>query len=56
MGIETDAELGGSEQSFTAALIAIEELAKVEPGVSAMVDIHVSYNYISSPRVVHYTR
>ncbi|CAM0135238.1 unnamed protein product [Umbelopsis sp. WA50703] len=40
MGIETDAELGGSEQSFTAALIAIEELAKVEPGVSAMVDIH----------------
>ncbi|KAG2186317.1 hypothetical protein INT43_002755 [Umbelopsis isabellina] len=40
MGIETDIELGGSEQSFTAALIAIEELAKVEPGVSAMVDIH----------------
>lgn len=51
MGIETDIELGGSEQSFTAALIAIEELAKVEPGVSAMVDIHVSNGQYSVSRV-----
>lgn len=41
MGIETSAELGGSEMSFTSALIAIEELAKVDPSVSALVDIHV---------------
>ncbi|KAI8581855.1 hypothetical protein K450DRAFT_229549 [Umbelopsis ramanniana AG] len=40
MGVETSADLGGSEMSFTAALIAIEELAKVDPSVSAMVDIH----------------
>ncbi|KAG2174694.1 hypothetical protein INT43_005752 [Umbelopsis isabellina] len=40
MGIETSAELGGSEMSFTSALIAIEELAKVDPSVSALVDIH----------------
>lgn len=41
MGIETEADLGGSEMTFTAALIAIEELAKVDPSISAMVDIHV---------------
>jgi len=40
MGIETEADLGGSEMTFTAALIAIEELAKVDPSISAMVDIH----------------
>lgn len=47
MGVETKTELGGSEMSFTAALIAIEELAKVDPSVSAMVDIHVR-DYIKS--------
>jgi hypothetical protein len=42
MGLETEADLGGSGMSFTSSLIAIEELAKVDPSVSAMVDIHVS--------------
>lgn len=40
MGIETSAELGGSESSFTSAIIAIEELAKVDPSVSVMCDVH----------------
>ncbi|KAF5349307.1 hypothetical protein D9758_011765 [Tetrapyrgos nigripes] len=40
MGIETSAEYGGSESSFTAAIIAIEELAKVDPSVSVMCDVH----------------
>ena len=40
MGIETPADLGGSESSFTAAIIAIEELAKVDPSVSVMCDVH----------------
>ncbi|KAI0695724.1 acyl-CoA oxidase [Cytidiella melzeri] len=40
MGIETSAELGGAESSFTAAIIAIEELAKVDPSVSVMCDVH----------------
>ncbi|KAF9058914.1 acyl-CoA dehydrogenase/oxidase [Rhodocollybia butyracea] len=31
MGIETSAAHGGSESSFTSAIIAIEELAKVDP-------------------------
>ncbi|VDC01120.1 unnamed protein product [Peniophora sp. CBMAI 1063] len=40
MGIETSADLGGSESSFTSAIIAIEELARVDPSVSVMVDVH----------------
>lgn len=42
MGLETPADLGGAECSFTSAVIAIEELAKVDPSVSALCDIHVS--------------
>ena len=40
MGIETSVDLGGSESSFTSAIIAIEELAKVDPSVSVMCDVH----------------
>jgi len=40
MGIETDPDLGGSGSSFTSAIIAIEELAKVDPSVSVMCDVH----------------
>ena len=40
MGIETSAEHGGAESSFTSAVIAIEELAKVDPSVSVLCDVH----------------
>jgi len=40
MGIETPADYGGAEASFTAAIIAIEELAKVDPSVSVLCDVH----------------
>jgi alkylation response protein AidB-like acyl-CoA dehydrogenase len=40
MGIETSAAHGGSESSFTSAVIAIEELAKVDPSVSVLCDVH----------------
>ena len=40
MGIETSADHGGAESSFTSANIAIEELAKVDPSVSVMCDVH----------------
>lgn len=40
MGIETSAEHGGAESSFTSAIIAIEELAKIDPSVSVMCDVH----------------
>ncbi|KAJ1730365.1 hypothetical protein LPJ61_003053 [Coemansia biformis] len=40
MGIETPADLGGAEASFMSAIIAIEELAKVDPSVSVLCDVH----------------
>ncbi|WWC88662.1 uncharacterized protein L201_003575 [Kwoniella dendrophila CBS 6074] len=40
MGIETSAEHGGSECSFTSAIIAVEELARVDPSVAVMCDVH----------------
>ncbi|KAK4689677.1 short-chain 2-methylacyl-CoA dehydrogenase, partial [Tremellales sp. Uapishka_1] len=40
MGIETPGDYGGSEMSFTAAIIAIEEIARVDPSVAVMVDVH----------------
>ena len=38
--IETSTDHGGAESSFTSAIIAIEELAKVDPSVSVMCDVH----------------
>jgi len=40
MGIEIPSELGGAESSFTSAILTIEELAKVDPSVSVMCDVH----------------
>jgi short/branched chain acyl-CoA dehydrogenase len=39
MGIEVPVELGGAGASFTAAIIAIEELAAVDAAVSVCVDV-----------------
>ncbi|KAG5352002.1 hypothetical protein E4T56_gene11444 [Termitomyces sp. T112] len=40
MGIETSQEHGGAGGSFTSAIIAIEELARVDPSVSVLCDVH----------------
>lgn len=40
MGIETSTDHGGAGASFTSAIVAIEELAKVDPSVSVMCDVH----------------
>lgn len=40
MGIETPSNYGGAECSFTSAIIAIEELAKIDPSVSVLCDVH----------------
>jgi len=40
MGVEVDAEYGGTEASFMSAIIVVEELAKVDPSVSVLCDIH----------------
>lgn len=40
MGIEVPEEYGGAGMNFSAAIVAIEELARVDPSVSVMVDVH----------------
>ena len=40
MGIEIPEKYGGSGMNFTAAIVGIEELAKVDPSVSVMCDVH----------------
>ncbi|KAL1854553.1 hypothetical protein Plec18167_003216 [Paecilomyces lecythidis] len=40
MGVEIPEEYGGAGMNFTAAIVAIEELARVDPSVSVMVDVH----------------
>lgn len=40
MGIEIPEEYGGAGMNFAAAVVAIEELARVDPSVSVMVDVH----------------
>ncbi|RHZ84808.1 hypothetical protein Glove_74g26 [Diversispora epigaea] len=39
MGIETESEYGGSNSSFLAAILVVEELAKVDPSVSVVCDV-----------------
>ncbi|KAF2091024.1 short-chain specific acyl-CoA dehydrogenase mitochondrial precursor [Saccharata proteae CBS 121410] len=40
MSIEIPEEYGGAGMNFTAGIVAIEELARVDPSVSVMVDVH----------------
>lgn len=40
MAIETDPDHGGAGASFTSAILVIEELAKVDPSVSVLCDVH----------------
>jgi short/branched chain acyl-CoA dehydrogenase len=40
MGIEIPEELGGSGLNFMSCCLTIEELAKVDPAVSVMCDVH----------------
>ncbi|KAF8427715.1 acyl-CoA dehydrogenase [Tirmania nivea] len=40
MGIEIPEEFGGAGMGFGASIVAIEELAKVDPSVSVLCDVH----------------
>merc|ERR1719221_1674910 len=40
MGIEAPAEFGGVGLNFTAACVAVEEIAKIDPAVAVLMDIH----------------
>ena len=40
MGVEIPDEYGGAGMGFTAAIVGIEELARADPSVSVLVDVH----------------
>lgn len=40
MGMEIPEEYGGSGMNFTSAILVVEELSRVDPSVSILVDIH----------------
>ena len=40
MGCEIPTEYGGSEMSFTAACLVVEEISRIDPAVAILVDIH----------------
>ncbi|CAG8695699.1 13656_t:CDS:10, partial [Acaulospora colombiana] len=41
MGIETETEYNGANSSFLAAILVVEELAKVDPSISVVCDVQV---------------
>jgi len=51
MGVEIPEEYGGAGMNFTAAIVAIEELARVDPSVSVMCDVH---NTLVNTAVIKY--
>jgi alkylation response protein AidB-like acyl-CoA dehydrogenase len=54
MGISTTPDYGGSGLSFLSSCIAIEELAKVDPSVSVMVDVQVRLTRNPVLAVLHF--
>ena len=51
MGVEIPEEYGGAGMNFTAAIVGIEELARVDPSVSVLVDVH---NTLVNTAVIKY--
>lgn len=51
MGVEIPEKYGGAGMNFTAAIVGIEELARVDPSVSVLVDVH---NTLVNTAVIKY--
>lgn len=51
MGIEIPEEYGGAGMNFTSAIIGIEELARADPSVSVLVDVH---NTLCNTAIIKY--
>ena len=44
MGVEIEAEYGGTDSTFFSSILVIEELAKVDPSIAVPCDIHNTLN------------
>ncbi|KAG6036436.1 hypothetical protein E4U41_005718 [Claviceps citrina] len=51
MGVEIPDEYGGAGMNFTSAIICVEELARADPSVSVLVDVH---NTLCNTAIVQY--
>lgn len=51
MGVEIPEEYGGAGMNFTSAIIGIEELARADPSVSVLVDVH---NTLCNTAIINY--
>lgn len=51
MGVEIPEEYGGAGMNFTSAIVGIEELARVDPSVSVLVDVH---NTLCNTAIINY--
>ncbi|OAA48453.1 acyl-CoA dehydrogenase [Metarhizium rileyi] len=51
MGVEIPEEYGGAGMNFTSAIIGIEELARADPSVSVLVDVH---NTLCNTAIIKY--
>lgn len=51
MGVEIPEEYGGAGMNFTSAIVGIEELARVDPSVSVLVDVH---NTLCNTAIIKY--
>ncbi|KAI9903834.1 hypothetical protein N3K66_000363 [Trichothecium roseum] len=51
MGVEIPEEYGGAGMNFTAAIVGIEELARADPSVSVLVDVH---NTLCNTAIIKY--
>ncbi|KAG6010132.1 hypothetical protein E4U21_000166 [Claviceps maximensis] len=51
MGIEIPEEYGGAGMNFTSAIVGIEELARSDPSVSVLVDVH---NTLCNTAILNY--
>lgn len=51
MGIEIPEEYGGAGMNFTSAIVGIEELARADPSVSVLVDVH---NTLCNTAIIKY--
>jgi alkylation response protein AidB-like acyl-CoA dehydrogenase len=56
MGIEIGEKYSGTGASFTSTIIAIEELAKVDPSVSTVVDVQVRKNLLQGTLITFSSR
>ena len=56
MGIEVDGKYDGSDCNFTSAILAIEEISKVDASVGVLVDVQNTLVFLINKRLIRYSK